>query len=252
MSFSKRTKLSLAQLLNLQNYQTINLLLEKYSLPSTCMNINDLKDILTNVNHDIFPIIHEVIATPKSLKDNVISKISFNERFDDLKKCLLLDGYKIEKNHLIRIEPIIDGIRPVEDDLISIIELTSLYQKKDIIKFINESADAFKQSPPDYNGCLSKIRLSLETIVRNIANEVDGNNDKWGTSLNKLVKNNFFEKKEEESIAATYTFISDGSHLPLGFTDEEYARFGRNLILSVCYYIIKKYHNQDKNIFSFL
>jgi len=45
-------------------------------------------------------------------------------------------------------------------------------------------------------------------------------------------------------MAKLYGFISDGSHIPLGFTEEEYARYGRNLAMSKCYYIIKKYKQQ--------
>ena len=51
-------------------------------------------------------------------------------------------------------------------------------------------------------------------------------------------------QKEEELMGKLYGFISDGSHIPLGFTQEEYARYGRNLAMSKCYYIIKKYKQQ--------
>jgi len=244
---TNRTKISLTQYLDLQEYQYLNLLFEKYSLYSNCINIKDVKDTLTNSSSDISLLISEIVLTRQALKENVKSKTSFNERWDDLVKCLLLDGYNIENNSLISIEPIIDGIIAIEDELNNQIISSSLTQKNDIIKFINESAEAFKQLTPDYNQCLSKARLSVETIVRNIATEIDSVNDNWGKSLGKLYTDGFFEKKEEESISATYTFISDGSHIPLGFTNEEYARYARNLILSVCYYIIKKYNNLNNS-----
>ena len=36
-----------------------------------------------------------------------------------------------------------------------------------------------------------------------------------------------------------YTFISKGAHRPLGFTDEEFVRFGINLAISACYFLVK-------------
>ena len=107
---------------------------------------------------------------------------------------------------------------------------------------INESTEAFKNS--DFNQCLSKARISLETIVRTIAIDKYNFNDSWGNALSKLKTESFITQKEEELMAKLYGFISDGSHIPLGFTEEEYARYGRNLAMSKCYYIIKKYKQQ--------
>lgn len=63
---------------------------------------------------------------------------------------------------------------------------------------------------------------------------------KDGKSLNILKANGFITNDEEQAIASTYKFVSDGSHIPIEFTREEYARYGRNLIMTVCYFIIKK------------
>jgi hypothetical protein len=49
------------------------------------------------------------------------------------------------------------------------------------------------------------------------------------------------EKEEQKVIAPIYGFISDGCHKPLGFSEEEFARFGRNLAISMCYFLIKKF-----------
>ena len=62
-----------------------------------------------------------------------------------------------------------------------------------------------------------------------------------GSALNNLKTNSFLTQIEEDLMAKTYSFVSNGSHIPLGFTNEEYARYGRNLLMSKCYYIIKKY-----------
>jgi len=250
MILTNRTKLSLVQLLDLQDYEHLSIILEKHSFQSNLSNITDLKNSLISVGN-MSLLLNEIISTRQALKIRVTSKTSFNERWDELVKCLFLDGYKTENNTLVKIEPNIDGIIAIEDDLTNEIKQSSLVHKNEIIKLINESAEAFKKTNPDYNGCLTKARLSVETIIRDIATETDGVDDNWGTSLGKLFRNSFFEKKEEESISSTYTFISSGSHIPLGFTDEEYARYGRNLILSVCYYVIKKYNNSTASINTF-
>ncbi len=246
MTLTKRTKLSLAQLLELQDYEHTNILLEKYNYNYTCATLMDLKESLLS-ELEISPLMNEIIGTRQALKNRVSSKTSFAERWDELIKNLFLDGFKVENKKLISIEPTIDGIVAIEDDLTYELNKSILVNKIEISKSISDSADAFKFTTPDYNGCLSKARLSLETIIRDIAKEVDGVDTNWGPALNKLFKDGFFEKKEEESISATYTFVSPGSHIPLGFTDEEYTRYGRNLIMSVCYYIIKKYNERSKS-----
>ena len=58
--------------------------------------------------------------------------------------------------------------------------------------------------------------------------------------LSILKANGFITNNEENALASIYTLVSDGSHKPLGFTDEEYSRYGRNLIMTTCHYSIKK------------
>nr|WP_321267737.1 hypothetical protein [uncultured Sulfurimonas sp.] len=241
MTLTNRTKLSLVQFLDLQDYQHINILFEKYSLDDTCRNILDIRE--TILDNDISSLLKEIVGTRQALKNRVDSKTSFNERWDELIKCLYLDGYKIEDNKLISIQPYIPGTIAIEDDLTHEILQSNLSKIDDIVKFINESAEAFKKTTPDYNGCLSKVRLAIETMVRDIANDTTCTNKCWGKALHQLKASGLLTQDEEQAIASTYTFVSDGSHIPLGFTHEEYARYGRNLILSVCYFMIKKYNH---------
>lgn len=63
---------------------------------------------------------------------------------------------------------------------------------------INESAQAFKNS--DFNQCLSKARISLETIVRTIAiDKYNNSNDSWGNALSKLKTESFITQKSEKN-----------------------------------------------------
>lgn len=239
MIINLRTKISLSQLLDLFEYNLNNLLLEKHSLEYDCHNIMGLKDALEDGNLE--SLIQEIVSTQKDLRSRVSPKYKFDERWEDFKKCLLLDGYKItESNSIISIEPTVNGIVGTEDDLTLELRSSSLSKREEIIELLFESANAFKNTSPDYNQCLSKARIALETIVRNKVEDEDGTNETWGRSLNILKAKSFFTNQEEQAIASTYTYVSDGSHIPLGFTEEEYARYGRNLLMTVCYYIIKK------------
>jgi hypothetical protein len=247
MIVNLRTKISLSQLLDLFEYNLNNLLLEKHSLNHDCSNISDIKDALEEGS--LKSLIEEIVSTQKNLRSRVTPKYKFDERWGDFQKCLLLDGYKItENNSLISIEPTIDGVIAMEDDLTSELRTSSLSKKEAIIELLLESVNAFKNTSPDYNQCLSKARIALETIVRNKVEDEDGTNESWGRSLNILKTKGFLTNQEEQAISSTYTYVSDGSHIPLGFTEEEYARYGRNLLMSVCYYIIKKQNSSSNAI----
>jgi len=239
MIVNLRTKISLSQLLDLFEYDLNNLLLEKYSLEHYCSNVTDIKDALQGGNLE--PLIQEIISTQRDLRSRVSPKYKFKERWADFQKCLLLDGYRItESNSIVSIEPTVDGMVATEDDLTLELRNSSLSKREEIIELLLESANAFKNTTPDYNQCLSKARIALETIIRNKVEDEDGTNETWGRSLNILKTKNFLTNQEEQAISSTYTYVSDGSHIPLGFTEEEYARYGRNLLMTVCYYIIKK------------
>lgn len=243
MTLSKRTKISLAQFLYLFNRSLIGILFEKYDINGDCQNIEEIKDTLLNENTT--KLIYEIIETKYSLRNQVSPRGLFDERWVDFEKCLLLDGYRIDDKTIIAIEPRTDGVQPIEDDLTSEILKSSLVLKNEIIKLINDSAEAFNRSPSDYNQCLSKVRISLETLIIDIANSFTKTKHKWGLAIEELKKYGFLEDKEVKVFTATYTFVSDGSHKPIGFTEEEYARFSRNLTLSTCYYVIKKFNTYN-------
>lgn len=241
MNLTNRTKISLVQLLDIFEKTQTNILFEKYSIFSDCRNIEDIKESVFSNN--LQELIKELIFVKQTFRNKINPKYTFDERWSDFEKCLFLDGYKIQNNAIISIEPTIDGVVAFEDELTSELVSSTFSKKEEVKNLINESAQAFKNS--DFNQCLSKARISLETIVRTIAiDKYNNSNDSWGNALSKLKTESFITQKEEELMAKLYGFISDGSHIPLGFTEEEYARYGRNLAMSKCYYIIKKYKQQ--------
>lgn len=237
--FSNRTKISLTQLFGIFEISNINLLFEKYAMDNDCRNIQDIKDNI-NASSDLSNLVTEIISTKQSLRNLITPKYKFDERWEDFDKSLFLDGYKINGSTLISIEANIDGVIAFEDDLTNEINSTSFSKKIEVNQLINESAEAFKTN--DFNQCLSKARIALETLIRTIALDKYANtNDSWGSALNNLKTNSFLTQIEEDLMAKTYSFISNGSHIPLGFTQEEYTRYGRNLAISKCYYIVKRY-----------
>jgi hypothetical protein len=243
MIISKRTKLSLCQFLTLFNGGNVYVLLQKYDFPRICScdQIELSVSLSKATESSISNLIEEIIKTRNTLRSEVNPKYRFDERWDDLKKCLMLDGYIIEHNKLLKIEPTIDGVESMDDDLANLLTQSNLCDFEEVINHIKRSTDSFNQS--NYNDCLSNARIALETIVRAIALSkncvVTSESKAWGESLAYL-KNRVVTEKEEKTVAHVYSFISDGCHVPIGFTEEEFARFGRNLAMSMCYFLTKK------------
>lgn len=245
MNLSIRTRYSLCQFLGILDTEKVSVLFGKYSIDVYDCRQETLSETIRDLDsNSLSSLVTEVVETKKSLRTDISPKIIFDERFHDFEKCLLLDGYRIEEhqNTLVSVEPTIDGSQPLEDDLTTEITLSSLPDTASIIGLINDSANAFKQTHPKYNDCLTNARIALETLVDKITLKLTGNSETWGRNLNLLKSHGFLSQKEEGAIANTYTFISDGSHIPLGFTEEEFTRYGRNLTMSVCYYLIKKFN----------
>jgi len=247
MIVTKRTKFSLCQFLDLFDRDVVHVLLEKHGIKAWGYSQTELSEVLSEADHgSIEKLIEEAVRTNGDLSNRVSPRYRFNERWSDFEKCLLLDGFKIQNKEILTLEPVIEGAQPLEDDLTNELETSGLPWTDEIVRLIRLSAESFRKSTPDYNACLTHARIALETIVRAIARshglEIEEDSKAWGKSLSHIKSAGFVTNKEEAAIASTYTFISDGAHIPLGFTEEEFARFGRNLALSVCYFIIKKFN----------
>ncbi|KLE05431.1 hypothetical protein [Aliarcobacter butzleri] len=184
-------------------------------MEDNCRNIQDIKESIFSSN-SLDSLIPELISTKQDLRSRISPRYKFDERWNDFEKCLFLDGYKIENNILISIEANIDGVIALEDDFTIEINNSTFSKKEDVKRLINESAEAFKRI--DYNQCLSKSRIALETLVRTIAIDKYANtNDTWGSALSNLKTNSFLTQVEEDLLAKTYSFLSNGSHIPLGY-----------------------------------
>lgn len=255
MVLTKRTKYSLTQFLDLFDAAVVHTLLKKYDISwgwGGGYNQVAISDTLLGAdNANLGRLVEEIVATYGDLRNRVSPRYRFDERWIDLTKCLLLDGYRVEKSSITRIEPFLEGVEPIEDDLTKELQNSNLSSREEIKKQIIDSAEDFRRAEPDYNGCLSHARIALETLVREIAKDggfhIADEGKAWGSSLNYLQKKDVITAKEEQTLSSVYTFVSEGSHVPFGFTKEEYVRFGRNLTTSMCYFVIKSFNGKSGN-----
>lgn len=222
MVLSDKTILSLKQLVINLSKEDKDLLLEKY-----------------DIDTETIELLFEIVQIRESLRKKISPKVLFDDSFNVLQKYLMLDGYKIDDRELIKIEPMIAGVLSFRDDLSDLIKNSDLNRKNEFIELIEESEKDFIQE--DYIACLTKSRVLLENIVKDLVGIDD---IRWGDALSRLrTDNDFIDQEEENVLSSFYTFVSDGSHQILGFSDEEYARYARNLIISACYYLMKKHCN---------
>jgi len=227
---------------------SIYVLLDKYNLDSNASSsaIELSEAMQTATESQLTSLINEVASTSQTLRSTVSPKYNYENRYNEFTKSLMLDGYVIEDKTIKSLDPNYEGKEPIEDLLLKEILNSGLDNNNEISDCIKRSASDFIKNQPDYNGSLTNIRICLETIVREIAIiKCFANTSRtniWGPALSYLKANTFITDKEEKTLASVYTFISDGAHIPIGFSQEEFVRLGRNLCASMCYFLIKQYN----------
>jgi hypothetical protein len=200
----------------------------------------------------------EILHSTRMLRNAVNPKYLYDERWTDIERCLLLDGYRLVGDYssgyqVLALDPTIHAAVPIDDDL-SLITINSILPSRDeILRLMENSAADFRKQPPDYNGALTSARVSLETIVKDMAGlwattiPMSGNVSKFGTNVAYLQNQvGFLTKEEVDGVTGVYSFASIGAHIPIGFTAEEMVRLGRSLIASVCYFLVKKFNGLAK------
>jgi len=249
---SLRTLASLSQLLGLFDPQIPLVLFSKHGLrlsmdggAELISMHNALRDQAASPGS--LALLEEIVRTNGELSNRITPRYRFRERFDDLVRCLALDGYLVEDKTIVPLDPSIANATPVEDDLARSIGASDLDHDQQIIGKLNDSAEAFRRNPPDYNACLTNARVALESLARRIASQRFPSDpppydpSKWGAVINYLRDKQFFSLEEEKGIVGVYAFLSPGAHRPVGLTEEEACRLGRSLALSMCWYLVKRY-----------
>ena len=169
-----RTLRSLAQYLELQDGELIALLLEKYGLYSDGISdaVRHRTNLLTalvesldgGAEPQISALLEEIARTSRGLRTRVRPRYPYDERFTDLQRCLQLDGYIIEDGKVIPVDPSIVGTPPVEDDLTRELAESGLPNSGGVLQKLNDSAESFRASTPNYNASLNDARVALQTL----------------------------------------------------------------------------------------
>ncbi|MBU4527613.1 MAG: hypothetical protein KUA43_11385 [Hoeflea sp.] len=259
MEISNRSKLSLCQLLEELNRTDARLLLEKHTIATQddqgtwehqpwIITVRD--HLLAAPAKRVGDLLQELVRTNASWRNNVSPRYLFDERWEDLTMCLELDGFAIllddygrSQKHFSPVEPQLEGVRPFDDELSLEIRRSGIPAAQEILDRLEASANAFRSS--ELNNCLANARIALETLVKSVAVEIGAMGDqadRFGAALAFLTGSQFIERGEEKSLSGNYMLVSPGVHRPVGFSEQEYVRFGRYLALSSCYFVIKKWN----------
>ena len=249
---SQRTRYSLAQFLAVQDISVSIALFAKHDIQPPSLYSAQLLMSLINVvreqsDKNLLLILQEIVATPGSLRTNVSPKHVFDERMHDLSQCLLIDGYMVQDKRLLQADPSISDAAPLEDDLIIALRNSGTPQRESIIDKINDSAEAFRSSPPDYNAALTNARVALEALAVDVAAEVGHqsqttatyNPAKWGEVIGFLRISGEITVEEDKGLAGVFGFLSSGAHRPLGIPESQMARLGRSFALNMCWFLVQ-------------
>jgi hypothetical protein len=252
MSFGRQTIVSVVQLLGALNIGAARMLLYKHLgvreyqyEPNTSGFLQALE---TAQNDSVNSLVGEIVREKDAVRADAPTKHVFEGRWREVERWLLHDGWAIENGQLVRLMPEAEEATGVRDRLIEELRSSDLDNDGAIRKCIEESAKSFMAEPPDYNEATTKVRIALETIARRAATKVADTKggvaypeDSWGKALAFLKKEGVLELEEEQTMVRVYTFISQGAHVPVGITGEEWARLARTFGLSSSYFILKKY-----------
>jgi hypothetical protein len=251
-----RTLSSLAQLLALFPSDVAVVLISKHGLKIKDELSNPLLEVRNSLSEQVdspgcLAVLEEVVRTNGDLSNQIKPRYRFTERFDDLKRCLALDGYVVTEREMKPLDPSIVDSAPVEDDLVRALKATDLDASGEIVQKLNDSAESFRRTPPDYNACLTDARVGLESIAREIAKShfrsdpPEYDPAKWGSIVAHLRTKAFFSLEEERGLVGVYALLSPAAHRPIGLTEEEASRLGRSLALNMCWYLVKRYQAQE-------
>lgn len=254
---SNRTRTSIAQLLELYDAQFSITLFQKHGLRLSIQGgalLFGLNAALRDQagSNGMSAMLEEIVRTQGDLRNRVTPRYRFDERLDDLGRCLQLDGYKIDGKRVVPLDPSIPDTPPIEDELLESLAKSGLDCDQSIRQKLVDSAAAFRNVPPNYNACMNDGRVALESIAREIAkdlarvNQTSYDPTKWGSILTFLRLGNFLTLEEEQGLAGVYKFLSPGSHRPLSLTEAEMSRLGRAIALSMCWFLVKLHASAAK------
>jgi hypothetical protein len=145
------------------------------------------------------------------LRASINPKYLYDERWTDLERCLLLDGYRVIGDYsnaykVVAVDPTIAGAVPSEDDLSTELRRSNLADYEEVIRLMSNSANDFCKQPPDFNGSLTSARVSLETLAKRVAavrsttTSMSGDPLKFGAVVAYLRQINFLDEKKKKGL----------------------------------------------------
>jgi hypothetical protein len=249
---SRRSRFSLAQLLEQQEPSIIVTLISKHGGRISLERGGVMHDLLDAVrgldDRQVMDVLAEVIATASDLRFRVSPKNRFDARLADLTQCLALDGYSVVDKRLSQLDPSIADAAPIDDDLIDALKTSGIDNSSEIIRKINDSAEAFRTTPPDYNASLVNARVALEALAVGVATDASAgvvpapfNPGKWGEVLQYLRTSGEISVEEEKGLAGVFQLLSPGAHRPvaLGIPEAQMTRLGRSFALNMCWFLLQ-------------
>lgn len=249
MPLSRRSRFSLAQFLSIQPEESLSTLLKKHELFPGWPPSESLDRVCERGDERrLLGVLDEVARTHRGFRARVEPKHVYDERVSDLVRCLELDGYTLDPSEGLRqIEPTVEGHAAYEDDLSQALRRSNLPEAAAVQAALDQSAEAFRRQPPNFNAALTDARVALQTLATSIATVRAGGTPvgfdptKWGQVAAYLRTSGFLTKAEEDGLTGVFSFVSPGAHTLLGQSEEEMTRMGRSMVVSMCYFLVKSY-----------
>ena len=245
MVFSHQTRGVIAQILTAISTGGAETFLYKHL---GVANVPSFVGALANASDDALrAMATELIVNNKLIRAAAPIKHVFESGVEDLERWVLHDGWIVEEGGLVRVTPAAEETTGIRDKLIEDLASSGLDSDGSIRKVVEDSSKDFNVQSPDFNGSITKVRITLESIARRAAQKLAAKQDRiyrqdsWGKALQLLRSLGAIEQDEEEILARIYTFISPGAHVPKGVTQEEWARLARTFGLSSAYFLLHKY-----------
>ena len=190
----------------------------------------------------------EINRTKMALRAKVHPHYPFDERWEDFRRCLLLDGYMLETDRIMPIDASSEDQSVLEDGIAQELRRANFENTTEILRLLNNSTEDFRRQPPDYNGCMTNARVALQTLARTIAvlrrTTIPGSFDEsvWGQVIAYLRTSGLITAKEEEGVTGVFSFVSSGAHIPVGLNEQEFARLGRVFVFGMCFFLLKRFN----------
>jgi len=245
MVFSHQTRGAIAQILTAVSTEGSETFLYKHLGIS---NVLSLVSALANASdNELRAMATELIVNNPLIRATAPVKWVFEAGVTDLERWVFHDGWIVEEGGLVRLTPAAEEITGVRDKLIEDLASSGIDSDGSIREALENSSKDFNAQPPDFNGSITKVRITLESIARRAAQSLAAKQqhvyeqDSWGKALQLLRSLGAIEQNEEDILARIYTFISPGTHVPKGVTEEEWARLARTFGLSSAYFLLHKY-----------